>query len=73
MHNLLNGLPEAINRVFDALELIAVRLVLLGLIVLSAHRLFFRDFHLRRRRAPGKRLQDSLGDGKRRTGGPRPV
>lgn len=39
MHNLLNELPEIINRVFDVLDLIVVRFTLLGLIALGAHAL----------------------------------
>ena len=39
MHNLLNELPEIINRVFDVLDLIVVRLTLLGLIALGAYAL----------------------------------
>ncbi len=58
MHNLLNELPEAINRVFDVLELIVMRLTLLGLVVLGAHKFFFRNFHFRKTQPPGKRLHD---------------
>jgi len=36
MHNLLNELPDAINRVFDVLDLIVVRSALLGLAALGA-------------------------------------
>ncbi len=36
MHNLLNELPEIINRIFDILDLIVVRLTLLGLAALGA-------------------------------------
>ena len=43
MHNLLNELPEIINRVFDVLDLIVVRFTLLGLIALGAHALLRRD------------------------------
>jgi hypothetical protein len=39
MHNLLSELPEAINRVFDILELIIFRLTLLGLAILGAYSL----------------------------------
>jgi hypothetical protein len=37
MHTLLNELPELLNRVFDILELIVVRLTLLGLTALAAY------------------------------------
>ncbi len=37
MHALLNELPEAVNRIFDILELIVVRLTLLGLAALGAY------------------------------------
>lgn len=37
MPTLLNELPEVINRVFDILELIVVRLTLLGLAALGAY------------------------------------
>ena len=37
MHTLLNELPELINRIFDILELIVVRLTLLGLAALGAY------------------------------------
>jgi hypothetical protein len=39
MHNLLNELPDIINRVFDLLDLIVVRLTLLGLAGLGAYAL----------------------------------
>jgi hypothetical protein len=39
MHELLNELPEIINRVFDVLELVVVRLALLGLTTLGAYAL----------------------------------
>ena len=39
MHNLLNQLPETVNRIFDVLELLVVRATLLGLIVLGAYAL----------------------------------
>lgn len=57
MHNLLNELPQAINHVFDVLELIVVRLTLLGLIVVGSYKFFFQDF-FRKPRAPGKGLRD---------------
>jgi hypothetical protein len=41
MHNLPNELPKTINRLFDVLDLIVVRLTLLGLIVVGAYKLFF--------------------------------
>lgn len=37
MPTLLNELPELINRTFDILELIVVRLTLLGLAALGAY------------------------------------
>jgi hypothetical protein len=37
MHTLLNELPELLNRIFDILELIVVRLTLLGLTALGAY------------------------------------
>ena len=37
MHTLLNELPDLINRIFDILELIVVRLTLLGLAALGAY------------------------------------
>ena len=57
MHILPNELPEAINRVFDVLELIVMRLTLLGLIIAGAYKFFFRDF-FGKTRAPGTRLHD---------------
>ena len=36
MHNVLNDLPPIINQLFDVLELIVVRLTLLGLLALGA-------------------------------------
>ena len=39
MQTLLNELPEVINRIFDVLDLIVVRLTLLGLIALGAYAL----------------------------------
>lgn len=40
--NLLNVLPEIINRIFDIMELVVVRLTLLGLTVLGAYALLLR-------------------------------
>jgi hypothetical protein len=40
---LLNKLPEIINRVFDVLELIVVRLMLLGLAVIGAYALLHKS------------------------------
>ncbi|HMD84039.1 MAG TPA: hypothetical protein VKO18_04990 [Terriglobia bacterium] len=37
MNTLLNELPEIINRIFDILDLIVVRLTLLGLAALGAY------------------------------------
>ena len=39
MHSLLNELPDIINRVFDVLDLIVVRVTLLGLAGLGAYAL----------------------------------
>lgn len=39
MRDLLNELPEIINRIFDVLELLVVRLALLGLAALGAYAL----------------------------------
>jgi hypothetical protein len=49
MHNLLNDLPETINHIFDVLDLIVVRLTLLGLAALGAHALLVRPADLTRR------------------------
>jgi hypothetical protein len=43
MRDLLNELPEIINRVFDVLELIVVRLALLGLAALGAYALLHKS------------------------------
>jgi hypothetical protein len=37
MHNLLNELPDIINGIFNVLDLIVVRLTLLGLAALGAY------------------------------------
>lgn len=42
MHNLLNELPEVVNRIFDLLELVVVRFTLLALAVLGAYALLSR-------------------------------
>lgn len=47
MHTLLNELPELINRIFDILELIVVRLTLLGLAALGAYTIL-RRWHIHR-------------------------
>ena len=39
MHELINELPEIINRVFDVLELIVLRLALLGFVASGAYAL----------------------------------
>jgi hypothetical protein len=39
MLNLLNGLPDIINRLFDILDLVVVRITLLGLAALGAYNL----------------------------------
>jgi hypothetical protein len=39
MHELLKDLPEIINRVFDILDLVVVRLTLLGLAAFGAYAL----------------------------------
>jgi hypothetical protein len=39
MGDLLRGLPENINRIFDILDLIVVRLALLGLAAIGAYTL----------------------------------
>ena len=39
MHALLNELPDIINRLFDVLDLIVVRLALFGLAALGAYAL----------------------------------
>jgi hypothetical protein len=40
MHELLGALPDTINKVFDILELLVVRVTLLGLAALGAYALF---------------------------------
>ena len=40
MPEFLNRLPEIINKIFDILDLILVRAILLGLIALGAYTLF---------------------------------
>jgi len=40
MPEFLNRLPEVINKSFDILDLLAVRITLLGLIILGAYTLF---------------------------------
>ena len=55
MHIMPNELPatiSAINRVFDVVELIFVRLILLGSCVLGAHKLFFGTFNLGSHKRP---------------------
>jgi hypothetical protein len=47
MLTLLNSLPEVINRIFDILELIVVRLTLLALATLGAYGLLKGHFSLR--------------------------
>jgi len=37
MHKVLDELPDVVNRVFDILDLIVVRLTLLGLAALGAY------------------------------------
>lgn len=49
MHELLKDLPEVINCVFDVLELLVVRVTLLGLVAFGAHALL-RKHGLRRTR-----------------------
>ena len=39
LHNLLNELPEIVDQIFNILELVVVRLTLLGLTVLGAYAL----------------------------------
>jgi hypothetical protein len=39
MHQVLTDLPEIINKLFDVLELLVVRLALLGLAALGAYAL----------------------------------
>jgi hypothetical protein len=39
MHDPLNQLPRVINKVFDALDLLVVRLTILGLALLGAYAL----------------------------------
>jgi len=41
-HHLLNGLSEIINRVFDILELLVIRLALLALTAMGAYALLLR-------------------------------
>jgi hypothetical protein len=50
MHNLLNDAPEVINRVFDILELIVVRLTLLVLASVGAYALL-RKAHRGKKRS----------------------
>jgi hypothetical protein len=45
MREFLNQLPEIINKLFDILDLLAVRGVLFALIVLGALSLIKRDAH----------------------------
>jgi hypothetical protein len=42
MSDLLSGLPEIINRLFDVLELLVVRVTLLGLVAIGAYALLHR-------------------------------
>lgn len=52
MHNMLSELPDIINRVFDVLDLIVVRLTLLGLAGLGAYALLRKPSDVKKENRP---------------------